>query len=95
MAFSMTGLNAIGGQSKAGNAPQMWSYTTTDAAATVDTSGYFNSVASVLKVGDLIWRVTTSSGAVSTAGWHVVMTISAAGVVDTSDTTAATVTNTD
>jgi hypothetical protein len=95
MAFSMTGFNAVGGQSKAGNAPQMWSYTTTDSAATVDSSAYFNSVASVLKVGDLIWRVTTSSGAVSTAGWHVVMTISAAGVVDTSDATAATVTNTD
>lgn len=95
MAFSSAGLNPIGGQSKAGNAPQMWSYTTTDAAATVDTSGYFNSVASLLKVGDLIWRVTTSSGSVSTAGWHVVMSISAAGVVDTSDTTAATVTNTD
>ena len=95
MAFSSTGFNPIGGQSKAGNAPQMWSYTTTDAAATVDTSGYFNSVAPLLKVGDIIYRVTTSSGAVSTAGWHVVMSVSAAGVVDTSDTTAATVTNTD
>ncbi|NDB57819.1 hypothetical protein EB001_05180 [bacterium] len=95
MAFSSTGLQPIGGQSKAGNAPQMWSYTTTDAAATVDTSGYFNSVASLLKVGDLIYRVTTSSGAVSTAGLHIVMTISAAGVVDTSDATALTVTNTD
>ena len=95
MAFAQAGFNPIGGQSKAGAAPQMWSYTTTDAAATVDTSGYFNSVASLLRVGDIIYRVTTSSGSVSTAGWHVVMSISAAGVVDTSDTTAATVTNTD
>lgn len=95
MAFSSVGFNPIGGQSKAGNAPQMWSYTTTDSAATVDTSGYFNSMASLLKAGDIIYRVTTSSGAVSTAGWHVVMSVSAAGVVDTSDTTAATVTNTD
>lgn len=95
MAFSSTGFQPIGGQSKAGNAPQMWSYTTTDAAATVDTSGYFNSVASLLKVGDVIYRVTTSGSAVSTAGLHVVMTISAAGVVDTSDATALTVTNTD
>lgn len=95
MAFSSTGFNPIGGQSKAGNAPQIWSYTTTDTAATIDTSGYFNSVASLLKVGDLIYRVTTSSGAVSTAGLHVVMTISAAGVVDVADTTAMTVTNTD
>lgn len=95
MAFAQAGLNPIGGQSKAGAAPQMWSYTTTDAAGTVDTSGYFNAVASLLRVGDLIWRVTTSGSSVSTAGWHVVMSISAAGVVDTSDTTAATVTNTD
>lgn len=95
MAFSTTGFQPIGGQSKAGNSPQIWSYTTTDAAATVDSSGYFNTVNSILRVGDLIYRVTTSSGAVSTAGLHVVMTISAAGVVDTSDATVLTVTNTD
>lgn len=95
MAFSSAGFNPIGGQSKATAAPQIWSYTTTDTAATIDTSGYFNAVASLLKVGDLIYRVTTSSGAVSTAGLHVVMSISAAGVVDVADTTAMTVTNTD
>jgi len=95
MAFNSTNFQPIGGQSKAGNAPQIWSYTTTDSAATVDTSGYFNAVASLVKVGDVIWRVTTSSGAVSTVGQHVVMTVSAAGVVDVSDTSALTVTNTD
>jgi hypothetical protein len=95
MAFSSTAFQPIGGQAKAGNAPQVWSYTTEDTAATVDTSGYFNAVASLVKVGDIIWRVTTSSGAVSTAGYHIVMTNTAAGVVNVSDTTAATVTNTD
>lgn len=95
MAFVATNFQPIGGQAKAGNAPQMWSYTTTDAAATVDTSGYFNDVAGLVKVGDLIYRVTTSAGAVSTAGFHAVMSVSAAGVVDVSDTTALTVTNTD
>jgi len=95
MAFNSTNFQPIGGQAKAGNAPQMWSYTTTDAAATVDTSGYFNSVAGLLKVGDLIYRVTTSAGAVSTAGQHVVLTISAAGVVDVADANALAVTNTD
>jgi hypothetical protein len=72
----------------------MWAYITDDAPATVDTSGYFNSVASLLKVGDLIFRVTTSSGAVSTAGLHVVMT-NTGSVVNVSDATALTVTNTD
>ena len=95
MAFNSTNFQPIGGQSKAGNAPQVWSYTTTDAAATVDSSGYFNSVASLLKVGDVILRVTTSGSSVSTAGHHVVLTISAAGVVDVADTNALTVTNTD
>jgi len=94
MAFSSTGLVAIGGQSKAGNAPQIWAYTTDDAAGTVDTSGYFNSVASLMKVGDLIYRVTLSSGSVSTAGWHVVVS-NTGSVVDVSDTTALTLTDTD
>jgi hypothetical protein len=95
MAFDVTNFQALGGQSKAGNSPQMWAYTTTDAAGDVDASGYFNAVASIVKVGDLIYRVTTSSGSVSTAGWHVVMTVTAAGVVNVSDTTALTVTNSD
>lgn len=94
MAFALAGFQPIGGQSRIGSAPQIWSYITTDAAAAVDTSGYFNAVNQALRVGDLILRVTTSAGAVSTAGWHVVMTI-AAGVVDVSDATALTVTNTD
>lgn len=94
MAFNSTNLVPIGGQSKAGNAPQMWAYTSDDAATTVDGSGYFNSVASLMKVGDLIYRVTTLNSAVSTAGWHVVMT-NTGSVVNTSDTTALTVTNTD
>lgn len=94
MAFSATAFQPIGGQSKAGNAPQMWSYTTTDSAATMDTSGYFNTVASLVKIGDLIFAVVTSSGAVSTAGLHVVMT-NTGTVVNVSDVTALTVTNTD
>ena len=54
MAYSSTGLNAAGGQSKAGNAPQLWTYSSADAIATVNTAGYFNSAASLLKVGNSI-----------------------------------------
>lgn len=76
--------------------PQIWTYRTADAAATVDTSGYFNAMASVLRPGDLIYRLTIdASGVVQTAGFHVVMTVTAAGVVNVSDTLALTVTNTD
>ena len=54
MAVDKTGLQPIGGQSKAGNAPQMWSYKSADAIADVNTEGYFNDASDVLKVGDLI-----------------------------------------
>ena len=54
MAYTSTNLQPIGGQAKAGNAPQMWSYTApgTDALADINTAGYFNNAHSLLKVGD-------------------------------------------
>ena len=55
MAYAEIGLQPIGGQSKAGNAPQMWSYKSADAIADVNTEGYFNDASDVLKVGDLIY----------------------------------------
>lgn len=75
--------------------PQMFGYRTQDAATDVDTSGYFNAMANVLRPGDLIYRVTiNATGVVQTAGFHTVMT-NASGVVNVSDTLALTVTNTD
>jgi len=43
MAFSATGFNAVGGQSKSGNAPAIWTYSSTDAQSVIRVSGYFNS----------------------------------------------------
>ena len=54
MAFSSTGLVTVCA-AKAGNAPSMYLYKTADTQATVNTSGYFNSIASLLKVGDIIF----------------------------------------
>lgn len=92
-------LQPIGGQGNNTNAPQVWSYSTLDTHATVDTSGYFNGVASLLRVGDIIdvvvWATAIGTGTVSTYGRHVVLSISAAGVVNVSDVTVGTVTNTD
>jgi hypothetical protein len=81
-------------------APQAFTYATQDAAATVDTSGYFNDVGALLVPGDWIMRTTiNSSGVPQTAGTHLVMTVTqaASGVwtVDVADTLALTVTNTD
>lgn len=76
--------------------PALWSYRTADATATVDTSGYFNEVARLVRVGDIIMRTTiNASGVPQTAGMHVVLSISAAGVVDVTDALALTMTNTD
>lgn len=94
MAFAASGFNHIGGGAKRGNAPQMFTYTTTDTAATVDTAGYFNEVLSLLEIGDVILRVTTSGGALSTVGWHVVVNKSSTAV-DVTNTEALTVSDSD
>ena len=93
MAYSSTNLQPIGGQAKAGNAPQMWSYTApgTDTLADINTSGYFNDASGVLKVGDLVYVWDSS---VPTASLLVVLS-NASGVVDLSDGTAIAVTDAD
>ena len=91
MAYSSTGLNAAGGQSKAGNAPQLWTYTSADAIATVNTSGYFNSAASLLKVGDLIYVFDTTN----TLGHLVYVNANSGTVVDVTDGLAVTSTDSD
>jgi hypothetical protein len=93
MAYSATNLQPIGGQAKAGNAPQMWSYTApgTDTLADINTEGYFNDASGVLKVGDLVYVWDSS---VPTATLLVVLS-NASGVVDLSDGTAIAVTDGD
>lgn len=84
MAFNSVNFTPIGGQSRRGKAPQMFSYATADALTTIDGSGYFNGSASVgfggvyhhLEIGDIIFAVvhTTSvgSGTVTDAGVFIV-----------------------
>lgn len=92
MAFSTTGFAAIG-TSKAGNAPSLYSYRTTDAIADVNTSGYFNSIASIVKAGDFILCVT-STGTTAVASMVYVLT-NTGTVVDVSDGTVFAATNGD
>lgn len=99
MAFDIAYLVPTTDQAKKGVASTRWSYWTLDAAATVDTAAYFNSASKLLQVGDIIDRVTWSTaigtgGTISTYGTHIVNS-NASGVVDTSDATAGTVTDTD
>jgi hypothetical protein len=86
MAYSSTGLNLASG-SKAGNAPQFWTYKTADLITAVDGSGYFNSAASLLKVGDLMYVHANSAGTTPTYGF-VIVTSNTGTVVDVTNATA-------
>jgi hypothetical protein len=91
MAYAQSGLQPIGGQSKAGNAPQMWSYKSADAIADVNTEGYFNDASDVLKVGDLIYVYDSNT---PTANLVVVLS-NTSGVVDVSNGESISVSDSD
>lgn len=77
-------LNSLKPVSQAGqDTPDIWVYTTTDTIATVNTSGYFDTVDKHLSVGDLIY-VRSSTGGTAVYSLIVVLSI-VAGVVDVSD----------
>jgi hypothetical protein len=91
MAYAESGFTTIAA-SKAGSAPSMYAYKTTDAIADVNTTGYFNSLSTILSVGDLIYCVT-STGTTAVATLVYVLSNTTAGVVDVTDGT--TLANTD
>ena len=93
MAYAEIGLQPIGAESKAGNAPQMWSYKSADAKTAIDAEGYFNDVSDLLKVGDIIY-VHASTGGTRTYSLHPVVS-NASGVVDIGDGTAISATDSD
>ena len=80
MAFSASGLTRIGGASNA----DLWFYTSADAIATVNTSGYFNDAANMLAIRDLIVVHDTN---VPTTNFVTVLS-NTGSVVDVSDGTA-------
>lgn len=93
MAFDRANWSPIGGQSKRGKAPQIWSYKTTDAKTAVDGAGYFNAVSDDVVVGDLIYSFASTAGT-ATASHHVVLS-NASGVVDVGDGVTIAVTDSD
>ena len=92
MPYAASGLTAIG-QSKRGNAPALFLYKTADTQADVNTAGYFNSIASLLTVGDIIMVYSTASSGSLVITY--VNEITAAGVVDVADGTTVSATDTD
>ena len=90
MAYSATGFVTVCA-SKAGNAPSMYLYKTSDTQATVNTSGYFNDLSSVLSVGDILFVYDTTTPS-------LVLTYvnsNSSGVVDVTDGTTVSATDTD
>lgn len=77
MAFAASGLAFLAGANNSG--PRLWSYYTTDAKATVDTSGYFNDMSAQLNVGDIIFAI------VSNGYGAFLVSANSGGVVDVSD----------
>lgn len=59
MAFVQSNLSLV---SYSGNGFHMWHYTTTDASTVVDGSGYFNSMANEMNLGDVIFANTATGG---------------------------------
>lgn len=77
--------------------PRVWIYTTTDATATIDTTGYITNGGNLgMRVGDIV-LVFISSGTVTLSMYRVVTVSSTApGAVDLSDgTVVGSNTNTD
>lgn len=84
MAYNKDGLNLVNG-SKAGNSPQIWTYQSADAIGDIDGAGYFNSAASILKVGDLMYVYSGVGG--STAFGFVVVNANDGTTVDVTNVT--------
>ena len=94
MAFSRSGWGTLGGQAFAGTLPALYVYTSTDAHTAIDASGYFNDLADILNVGDMI-MIHGATGGTRTITMHVVVS-NASSVVDISDgTVIAVVTDSD
>jgi hypothetical protein len=74
MAYDSNNLSAL----TYANGFTLWHYKTPDPAATVDTSGYFNEAAGMLRIGDFIFANT---------GGVFVVNSNAGGVVDVADIT--------
>lgn len=80
MAYSASGLSRLAGSSNM----NLWSYVTTDAIATINPEGYFNSAANMLAIRDVIIVADTN-----TPTTNFVTVLSNTGtVVDVSNGTA-------
>ena len=71
----------------------LWHYTTTDLAAAVDTAGYFDDAADMLRVGDMVMANVDTDG--TPAAGIFLVNANASGTVDVADLTQVGGTDTD
>jgi hypothetical protein len=81
MAFAAKGLSVLA----YANGFTLWHYATTDAAAVVDTTGYFNPAADMLRVGDMMFANLDTAG--TPRSGLLLVSSNSGGVVDVSDMT--------
>ena len=97
MAFNSSDLALISSVNGYG----FYRYDTMDANTAVDAATYFDNSDDDqnFQIGDIIyvvvWGTAVRTGTISAYGTHIVNAVSAAGVVDTSNVTAGTVTDSD
>jgi len=98
MAFNMQYLTLVGpsGNTEAG---RNWRYKTEDVITAVDGAGYFNGASTLLQIGDkidtvIVTNIGAATEALADAG-SVIVVSNASGVVDTTDQTVHTVTDSD
>jgi hypothetical protein len=79
MAYNPSSLSALA----YANGFTLWHYRTPDLAGDIDTTGYFNEAASMLRVGDFVFA-NANTGATVESGVFIVRA-NAGGVVDVSN----------
>jgi hypothetical protein len=82
MAYDASNLSAL----TYANGFTLWHYKTPDTSAVVDSTGYFNGAAAMVRVGDFIFA-NTNVNAIMQSGVFIVSS-NLGGVVDVSDITA-------
>lgn len=94
MAYSTSNPPKLLVQGVGGSGPSIWSYSSTDAAATVDAANYITDGGSLgLKVGDLVYVVDTDASPVIVTLHQVSATGN--GTTDLNDLTTITQTDSD
>ena len=91
MAFDIKGWSPVGANARRGESVQQFTYKSADSLATMTAPGYFNEVADMLEVRDIVTVCDTATPATAICN---VLSIGATGIVDLSSGLVVPETNT-